>query len=152
MRSGVLLSSCPLRSPAPAIRGYWRGKITALGLLAPVQSSVSKLLLRQYTHPNPFLPSSAPRRSRYFSHTLSNVRVGFLQQSSKSPQSSSICNHTLARGDLLDSRFPNNVVSFSRNVVLRDHLFLLNSVSKPRMLSVRAVYVLSPLQLRSDLK
>jgi hypothetical protein len=25
-------------------------------------------------------------------------------QSSKSPQSSSICNHTLARGDLLDSR------------------------------------------------
>ena len=74
MRSGVLLSSCPLRSLAPAIRGYWRGKITALGLLAPVQSSVSKLLLRQYTHPNPFLPSSAPHRSRYFSHTLSNVR------------------------------------------------------------------------------
>jgi len=30
--------------------------------------------------------------------------VGFVQQSSKSPQSSSICNHTLARGDLLDSR------------------------------------------------
>ena len=47
MRSGVLLSSCPLRSLAPAIRGYWRGKITALGLLTPVQSSVSKLLLRQ---------------------------------------------------------------------------------------------------------
>ena len=67
-------ASCPLRSLAPAIRGYWRGKITALGLLAPVQSSVSKLLLRQYTHPNPFLPSSAPHRSRYFSHTLSNVR------------------------------------------------------------------------------
>ena len=39
MRSGVLLSSCPLRSLAPAIRGYWRGKITALGLLAPVQSA-----------------------------------------------------------------------------------------------------------------
>jgi hypothetical protein len=26
-------------------------------------------------------------------------------ESSKSPQSSLICNHTLARGDLLDSRF-----------------------------------------------
>jgi len=40
-----------------------------------------------------------------------------------------------------------NVVSFSRNVVLRVLLFSLNSVLKPRMLSVRAVYVLSPLQL-----
>src|SRR5271165_3545101 len=37
----------------------------------------------------------------------------------------------------------NNVVSFSRNVVLSDPLFSLNSVSKPRMLSVRADYVLS---------
>ena len=36
---------------------------------------------------------------------LSNVRVGSVQQSSKSPRPSSICNHTLARGDLLDSRF-----------------------------------------------
>src|SRR6478736_3368179 len=43
--------------------------------------------------------------------------------------------------------FSNNVVSFSHNVVLRRLLFSLNSVSKPRMLSVRAVYVLSPLQL-----
>jgi len=39
--------------------------------------------------------------------------VGFVQQSSKSPQSSSICNHNRPRGDLLDSRFSNNVVSFS---------------------------------------
>jgi len=39
--------------------------------------------------------------------------------------------------------FSNNVVSFSRNVVLSDPLFSLNSVSKPRMLSVRADYVLS---------
>jgi len=36
----------------------------------------------------------------------------------RSPQSSSICNRTLARGDLLDSRLSINVVSFSRNVVL----------------------------------
>ena len=43
--------------------------------------------------------------------------------------------------------FSNNVVSFSSNVVLRDHLFSLNSVSKPRMFSIRAVYVLSSLQL-----
>src|SRR5260221_3854501 len=43
--------------------------------------------------------------------------------------------------------FSNNVVSFSRNVVLRDHLFSVNLVSKPRMLSVRTVYVLSSLQL-----
>ena len=37
----------------------------------------------------------------------------------------------------------NNVVSFSRNVVLSDPLFSIKVVSKPRMLSVRAVYVLS---------
>ena len=43
--------------------------------------------------------------------------------------------------------FSNNVVSFSRNVVLRDHLFSVNLVSKPRMLSVRTVYVLGSLQL-----
>jgi hypothetical protein len=39
--------------------------------------------------------------------------------------------------------FSINVVSFSRNVVLRGLLFSLNSVPKPRMLSVRTVYVLS---------
>jgi hypothetical protein len=39
--------------------------------------------------------------------------------------------------------FSINVVSFSRNVVLRGLLFSRNSVSNPRMLSVRAVYVLS---------
>jgi hypothetical protein len=39
-----LLSSCPLPSPALAIRGYWRGTITALNLLASVQSCFSKLL------------------------------------------------------------------------------------------------------------
>ena len=43
--------------------------------------------------------------------------------------------------------FSNNVVSFSHNVVLRRLLCSLNSVSKPRMLSVRAVYVLSSPQL-----
>ena len=43
--------------------------------------------------------------------------------------------------------FPINVVSFSRNMVLRDHLFSLNSVLKPRILSVRTVYVLSSLQV-----
>src|SRR5260221_4533735 len=43
--------------------------------------------------------------------------------------------------------FSNNVVSFSRNVVLRDILFSVNLVSKPRMLSVRTVYVLGSLQL-----
>jgi hypothetical protein len=45
------------------------------------------------------------------------------------------------------SLFSINVVSFSRNVVLRDPLFSLNSVSKPRMLSVLADYVLSSPQL-----
>jgi hypothetical protein len=44
--------------------------------------------------------------------------------------------------DVID-RFSNNVVSFSRNVVLSAPLFSLNSVPKPRMLSVRADYVLS---------
>ena len=43
--------------------------------------------------------------------------------------------------------FSINVVSFSRNVVLSDPLFSLNSVSKPRILSVRADYVLGSLQL-----
>jgi len=47
-------------------------------------------------------------------------------------------------GDLLDSRFSNNVVSFSRNVVLSGLSFSINLVPKPRMLSVLAVYVLSP--------
>jgi hypothetical protein len=32
------LSSCPLRTPALTIRAYWRGAITALNLLAPIQS------------------------------------------------------------------------------------------------------------------
>src|SRR6201984_2485951 len=69
-----LLSSCPLRSPALAIRGYWRGTITALNLLAPVQSCFSKLLARQYTHPKSLPPSSVPHRARYFSQTLIHVR------------------------------------------------------------------------------
>jgi hypothetical protein len=43
--------------------------------------------------------------------------------------------------------FSNNVVSFSRNVVLRGFLFSLNVVPKPRMLSVRSDYVLSSLHL-----
>ena len=43
--------------------------------------------------------------------------------------------------------FSNNVVSFSRNVVLSGPIFSINVVWKPRMLSVRAVYVLSSLQL-----
>ena len=50
-------------------------------------------------------------------------------ESSKSPQSSSTCNHNLPRGDLLDSRFSINVVW------------------KRAMLSVRGVYVLSSLHL-----
>jgi len=44
-------------------------------------------------------------------------------------------------------QFSPNVVSFSPNVVLRDPLFSLNVVSKPRMLSVRGNYVLSSLQV-----
>jgi len=51
-----------------------------------------------------------------------------------------------SRADIL-GLFSLNVVSFSRNVVLSDPLFSLNSVSKPRMLSVRADYVLSSLQV-----
>jgi hypothetical protein len=43
--------------------------------------------------------------------------------------------------------FSINVVSFSRNVVLSGPSFSLNSVSKPRMLSVLADYVLSSLQI-----
>ena len=47
-------------------------------------------------------------------------------------------------------QFSPNVVSFSPNVVLRDPLFSLNVVSKPRMLSVRGNYVLSSLQVRAS--
>jgi hypothetical protein len=43
--------------------------------------------------------------------------------------------------------FSNNVVSFSRNVVLSGLSFSLNVVWKRAMLSVRAVYVLSSPQL-----
>jgi hypothetical protein len=66
--------ACRLRSLASAIQGYLPGIITALGLLAPVQPSPSKLLLRKYRYPKSSLPSSAPHHSRYFSHTLSNAR------------------------------------------------------------------------------
>src|SRR5271166_4553178 len=45
--------------------------------------------------------------------------------------------------------FSINVVSFSSNVVLSDPLFSLNSVSKPRMLSVRGNYVFSSLHLKA---
>ena len=68
-------------------------------------------------------------------------------ESSKSPQSSSICNHNLPRGDLLDSRFSINVVSFSPNPLLSDPSFSINVVWKRAMLSVRGVYVLSSLHL-----
>jgi hypothetical protein len=60
MRSDKTLSGCAgalaavfvsSAKPGSGIRGYWRGTITALGLLAPVQSCFSKLPLRQYTHP-----------------------------------------------------------------------------------------------------
>jgi hypothetical protein len=63
-------------------------------------------------------------------------------ESSKSPQSSSICNHNLPRGDLLDSRFSINVFSFSLNPLLSDPSFSINVVWKRAMLSVRGVYVL----------
>ena len=43
--------------------------------------------------------------------------------------------------------FLTNVVSFARIVVLRSPLFLIKVVSNPRMLSVRADYVLSSAQL-----
>jgi hypothetical protein len=52
-----------------------------------------------------------------------------------------------SRADVI-GLFSNNVVSFSRYVVLRNHLFSLNSVSKPRTLSVRADYVFRSLQVR----
>src|SRR5208337_2514480 len=52
----------------------------------------------------------------------------------------------LGRADVV-GLFSNNVVSFSSNVVLRDPLFSLNLVSKPRMLSVRGDYVLSSLHV-----
>ena len=58
--------------------------------------------------------------------------VGFVQQSSKSPQSSSICNHTLPRGDLLDSRFSTNVGPFSFNVSREGFLFSINLGRKRR--------------------
>src|SRR5271165_4740110 len=47
--------------------------------------------------------------------------------------------------------FSNNLVSFSRNLVLGGLSFSINSVPKPRMLSVRGDYVLSSLHLGSIL-
>src|ERR1700692_590860 len=78
VRSALTAVSVSQRSPSLAIRGYRRGTITALNLLAPVQSCFSKLLaagtLRIDTHPKSLPASSAPHRARYFSQTLSNVR------------------------------------------------------------------------------
>jgi hypothetical protein len=73
-------------------------------------------------------------------------------ESSKSPQSSSICNHNLPRGDLLDSRFSINVVSFSPSPLLSDPSFSINVVWKRAMLSVRGVYVLSSLHLYAGVR
>ena len=77
-----------------------------------------KPLLRQHTHPKSLIALLCTPSLGTFPIPLGTSGVGFVQQSSKSPQSSSICNHTLPRGDLLDSRLSNNVVSFSRNAVL----------------------------------
>jgi hypothetical protein len=44
VRSALTAVFVSLRSPSLAIRGYRRGTITALNLLAPVQSCFSKLL------------------------------------------------------------------------------------------------------------
>ena len=46
--------------------------------------------------------------------------------------------------------FSINVVSFSHNVVLSGLSFSINVVRKRAMLSVRAVYVLSPLHLEGE--
>ena len=51
-----------------------------------------------------------------------------------------------SRADVI-GLFSNNVVSFSRNVVLSGRLFSHNVVRKSRMLSVRTDYVLSSLNL-----
>jgi hypothetical protein len=45
----ALLSLRRLQSLTLALRGYWPGPMTALGLLATVPSCFSKLLLRTYT-------------------------------------------------------------------------------------------------------
>jgi hypothetical protein len=42
----------------------------------------------------------------------------------------------------------NNLVPFSRNVVLSTRMFSANPVPKKRMFSVPAIYVLGPLQVR----
>jgi hypothetical protein len=56
-----------------------------------------------------------------------------------------------SRADVI-GLFSINVVSFSPNVVLSGLSFSTNSVSNPRMLSARTVYVLSSLHVRIELK
>src|ERR1700686_4298305 len=51
-----------------------------------------------------------------------------------------------SRADVI-GLFSNNVVSFSRNLVLSGLSFSLNLVLKSRMLSVRTIYVLSSLHI-----
>jgi hypothetical protein len=52
-----------------------------------------------------------------------------------------------SRADIL-GLFSNNVVSFSRNLVLKSLLFSINVVRKWAMFLGQAIYVLGPLQLR----
>ena len=93
-----LLSSCPLRSPALAIRGYWRGTITALNLLAPVQSCFSKLL----AHPR-YASKIAPclvcasSPAVLFPDALATSGVGSVQPSSRSPRSPHLKSHSRQR-------------------------------------------------------
>ena len=78
VRSALTAVFVSLRSPSLAIRGYRHGTITALNLLAPVQSRFSKLLaagtLTQDTHPKSLPASSASSRTVLFPNALSNVR------------------------------------------------------------------------------
>jgi len=64
----MLLSSCPLRRLAPAIRAYWLATITVPLLLEPVQFCFSKLLLLQHTPESPSFAGVPAHRSLYSSH------------------------------------------------------------------------------------
>jgi len=94
MHSGLLLSSCPCEAGL-RLRGYWRAKLQ-LSVLAPVQSSVSKLLLRHLRIRAPCFVVCTPSLTVLICPYVLNSGVAS-SQSSKSPSIISICNHTLAR-------------------------------------------------------
>jgi hypothetical protein len=89
IRSGcaaVFVSPAKPRSRHPRSLAWYNYSSQSFGASSIL---LSKLLAWQYTHLNPSLPSSAPRRAHYFSQTLNLSRLGLIVERSHSATPSS---------------------------------------------------------------